>query len=118
LARAERWACAQLSPGAVEALEHDESEACAETARDLDLRPSRVTRTQVFAAEAKVDLSQRVPGAHLQQLAAVCRGLRAATSRPAVSVRGRSLMRAMFVLYLVVIAAGLVYFTALGLWSL
>jgi len=27
-------------------------------------------------------------------------------------------MRAMFVLYLVLIAAGLVYFTALGLWSL
>jgi len=27
-------------------------------------------------------------------------------------------MRTMFVLYLVLIAAGLVYFTALGLWSL
>jgi hypothetical protein len=33
-------------------------------------------------------------------------------------VRGRSLMRAVFVLYLVLIVAGLVYFTALGLWSL
>jgi hypothetical protein len=30
-------------------------------------------------------------------------------------VRGRGLMRAMFVLYLAVIIAGLVYFTALGL---
>jgi hypothetical protein len=33
-------------------------------------------------------------------------------------VRGRGLMRAVFIAYLVVIAAGLVYFTALGLWSL
>jgi hypothetical protein len=33
-------------------------------------------------------------------------------------VRARSLMRTMFVLYLVLIVAGLVYFTALGLWSL
>ena len=33
-------------------------------------------------------------------------------------MRARSLMRAMFVLYLVLIVAGLVYFTALGLWSL
>jgi hypothetical protein len=33
-------------------------------------------------------------------------------------VRGRSLMRVMFVLYVVLIAAGLVYFTALGVWGL
>jgi hypothetical protein len=33
-------------------------------------------------------------------------------------VRGRGLMRAMFVIYLVVIVAGLVYFTALGLVAL
>jgi hypothetical protein len=33
-------------------------------------------------------------------------------------VRGRGLMRAMFVLYLTVIVAGLAYVTALGLWSL
>jgi hypothetical protein len=33
-------------------------------------------------------------------------------------VRGRGLMRAVFVLYLVLIVTGLVYFTALGLWSL
>jgi hypothetical protein len=33
-------------------------------------------------------------------------------------MRARSLMRVMFVLYVVLIAAGLVYFTALGLWSL
>jgi hypothetical protein len=33
-------------------------------------------------------------------------------------MRARSLMRTMFVLYLVLIVAGLVYFTALGLWSL
>ena len=50
-------ACAQLSPGAVAALEHDESEACAEAARGLDLSASPVTRTQVFATEAKVDLA-------------------------------------------------------------
>jgi hypothetical protein len=33
-------------------------------------------------------------------------------------VRGRGLMRLMFVLYLVLIVAGLVYFTALGLMGL
>jgi hypothetical protein len=33
-------------------------------------------------------------------------------------VRGRGLMRVMFVLYLLLIAAGLVYFTGLGLLSL
>jgi hypothetical protein len=33
-------------------------------------------------------------------------------------VRGRGLMRVMFVLYLVLITAGLVYFTALGLLAL
>jgi hypothetical protein len=33
-------------------------------------------------------------------------------------MRARSLMRLMFVLYLAFIVAGLVYFTALGLWSL
>jgi hypothetical protein len=33
-------------------------------------------------------------------------------------VRGRGLMRAMFVLYLAVIVAGLAYFTALGLMGL
>jgi hypothetical protein len=33
-------------------------------------------------------------------------------------VRGRGLMRTMFVLYLAMILAGLVYFTALGLLSL
>jgi hypothetical protein len=33
-------------------------------------------------------------------------------------VRGRGLMRTVFVLYLALIVTGLVYFTALGLWSL
>ena len=33
-------------------------------------------------------------------------------------MRGRGLMRVMFVLYLVLIAAGLVYFTMLGLLAL
>jgi hypothetical protein len=33
-------------------------------------------------------------------------------------VRGRGLMRLMFVLYLVLIAAGRIYFTALGLMAL
>jgi hypothetical protein len=33
-------------------------------------------------------------------------------------VRGRGLMRAVFVAYLVLIVAGLMYFTALGLMSL
>ena len=33
-------------------------------------------------------------------------------------MRGRGLMRLMFVLYLVLIAVGLVYFTALGLLAL
>jgi hypothetical protein len=33
-------------------------------------------------------------------------------------VRGGGLMRVVFVVYLLLIAAGLVYFTALGLWNL
>ena len=49
-------ACTLLSPGAVEALEHDESAPCARAARELEVKPGAVTRTQVFATEAKVDL--------------------------------------------------------------
>ena len=50
-------ACMRLSAGAIEALEHDEGSACAEAARGLELEASRVTRAQVFATEAKVDLA-------------------------------------------------------------
>jgi hypothetical protein len=50
-------ACAQLSPGAVDALEHDEGKPCAEAAPELDVSPSRVTRAQVFGTGAKVDLA-------------------------------------------------------------
>lgn len=50
-------ACGQLSPGLVDALERQESASCAQAARGLDLRPSRVIRAQVFATAAKVDLA-------------------------------------------------------------
>jgi hypothetical protein len=50
-------ACALLSPGAAEALAHDESAPCPQAAPELELEPSTVTRTQVFATEAKVDLT-------------------------------------------------------------
>jgi hypothetical protein len=50
-------ACAQLSQGAVEALEHDEGKDCAEAAPELDVSPSRVTRAEVFGTGAKVDLA-------------------------------------------------------------
>jgi hypothetical protein len=50
-------ACAQLSEGAVEALEHDEGKACAEAAPELDVAPSGVTRVEVFGTGAKVDLA-------------------------------------------------------------
>ena len=50
-------ACAQLSPGAAEALEHDESEPCPEAARGLDLNRSDVVEAQVSSTEAKVDLA-------------------------------------------------------------
>src|SRR3954471_6255731 len=51
-------ACAQLSDGAREALEHDESKSCREAAPDIDeVEPSAVTRAQVFATSAKVDLA-------------------------------------------------------------
>jgi hypothetical protein len=50
-------ACAQLSDGAVEALEHDEGKSCAEAAPELDVSPSRVTRAEVFGTGAKVDLA-------------------------------------------------------------
>jgi hypothetical protein len=50
-------ACAQLSQGAIESLEHDEGKSCAKAAPDLDVSPSRVTRAQVFGTGAKVDLA-------------------------------------------------------------
>jgi hypothetical protein len=52
-----RIACAQLSDGAVEALEHDESKPCAQAAPDLAVSSSSVTRAQVFGTDAKVDLA-------------------------------------------------------------
>jgi hypothetical protein len=51
-----RRACTLLSPGAVQALEHDQSAPCDEAAPQLDLQAGAVARTQVFATEAKVDL--------------------------------------------------------------
>jgi hypothetical protein len=50
-------ACAQLSDGAVQALEHDEGKSCDQAAPELDVSPSRVTRAQVFGTGAKVDLA-------------------------------------------------------------
>src|SRR3954464_13163003 len=50
-------ACAQLSDGAVQALEHDEGKSCERAAQGLDLSPSSVTQTQVFGTGAKVDLA-------------------------------------------------------------
>jgi hypothetical protein len=50
-------ACAQLSAGAVEALEHEEGKRCAEAAPGLDVSASPVMRAQVFGTGAKVDLA-------------------------------------------------------------
>jgi hypothetical protein len=50
-------ACAQLTDGAVQALEHDEGESCAEAAPKLDVSPRAAIRAQVFATSAKVDLA-------------------------------------------------------------
>jgi hypothetical protein len=51
-------ACAQLSDGAREALEQDESKSCRKAAPEIEaVAPSRVTRAQVFATAAKVDLA-------------------------------------------------------------
>jgi hypothetical protein len=52
-------ACAQLSDGAQQALEQDESKPCPEAVRELDdeIQPSAVTRAQVFVTTAKVDLA-------------------------------------------------------------
>ena len=114
-------ACAQLSDGAREALEHDESKPCAEAAPDIDgIEASAVTRAQVFATDRE-GRSRRRPQRVLELTAAAGGSPRRAAARRAATtlqVRGRGLMRAIFVAYLVVIVAGLVYFTALGLWSL
>ena len=86
----------------------------------LDLEPSRVTRAEVFATAAKVDLADG-DSAFLELTSSGWRlspRAVARAGRPPVHVRGRGLMRTMFVLYLVMIVAGLVYFTALGLWAL
>jgi len=51
-------ACAQLSDGAREALEHDEAKSCREAAAEIDgVEVSPVTRAEVFATTAKVDLA-------------------------------------------------------------
>jgi hypothetical protein len=52
-------ACAQLSDGAQQALEQDESERCPEAVRGLDdeIERSTVTRAEVFGTTAKVDLA-------------------------------------------------------------
>jgi hypothetical protein len=50
-------ACAQLSTGAVQALEHDEGERCAKAVVGLDIRASAARRSQVFGGGAKVDLA-------------------------------------------------------------
>jgi hypothetical protein len=51
-------ACAQLSDGARQALEQDESKPCPEAARELEgFEPARVARAEVFAVTAKVDLA-------------------------------------------------------------
>ena len=114
-------ACAQLSSDTADALEQDEGEPCEEAARGLEISASDVRRAQVFAISAKVDLADG-DSAFLELtpdgLARVGRGLQAGGGRQALPVRGRGLMRVMFVLYLVLIVAGLVYFTSLGLLSL
>jgi hypothetical protein len=55
----EQRACAQLSDGAQQALEQDESKPCPEAVRGLDdeIQPSAVRRAQVFVTTAKVDLA-------------------------------------------------------------
>jgi hypothetical protein len=50
-------ACAQLSQGAIDSLEHEEGKSCAKAAPDLDISASRVTRAEVFGTGAKVDLA-------------------------------------------------------------
>jgi hypothetical protein len=50
-------ACAYLSGGTREALEHDEGKRCAEAVVELDVDPSPVRRMQVFGVGAKVDLA-------------------------------------------------------------
>ena len=50
-------ACRQLTVGALEALEHEEGDRCSQSARDLEVTPSRVVRTQVYSTNAKVDLA-------------------------------------------------------------
>jgi hypothetical protein len=52
-------ACAQLSDGARAALERDESKPCAEAVGELEEKvgTSEVTRAEVFATTAKVDLA-------------------------------------------------------------
>jgi hypothetical protein len=50
-------ACAQLSNGAVQALEHDQGERCTKAVVSLAVEASAVRRSQVFGGGAKVDLA-------------------------------------------------------------
>ena len=49
-------ACAQLTAGARDALEHDEGKPCAEAATELDIAASAIARAEVISTAAKVDL--------------------------------------------------------------
>ncbi len=50
-------ACALLTRGAADAVEHDERKPCSAGVRELEIAPSAVARAEVFGTAAKVDLA-------------------------------------------------------------
>ena len=117
-------ACARLSTDTRTALESEEQQACAEAVGSLEVEGGDLTRIQVYVTNAKADLSSgesassptpRTAGASPPSAAN-----RWATSRPTsrTTASWRPDVRAVFVLYLVVIGAGLTYGFIIGLLQL
>ena len=53
-------ACAELSDGAVQALEQQEGKPCAQAVTGLDLKGGAVQHVEVYITNAKVDLAEHV----------------------------------------------------------
>jgi hypothetical protein len=120
-ARTAAVACAQLTSAAVRSSRARRASPAAQAVTSVQASPGPVRRAAVYITSAKVDLTkrrERLPQPDLAgwKLSAV--GCKPQAGKPAdqtIRLRPGGVMRAVFVLYLVVITVGLTYFIALGL---
>jgi hypothetical protein len=111
--------CALLAPAALAALESDESAPCTATVGELAPSGGQVQQSAVWGDEAQVRLADDTlfltrTGAGWKVIAAGCTSNGDLPYQCRVEGAMRA-VRALFVVYLAVIAVGLVYFTLLGL---